>query len=64
MTSENRPTDAVSDVKQALMVGALEEYRTLLLGNRETAVSPTEAAYFGQMIELVDEMLGELNADG
>lgn len=64
MTSENRPAGAAIDMKQALIVGALEEYRTLLLGNQETAVSATEAAYFDQMIELVDEMLRDLNADG
>ncbi len=46
------------------MVGALEEYRTLLLGNHATAVSAAEAAYFDQKIELVDEMLRDLNADG
>ena len=64
MASEKRPADAVSDMNQALMVGALEEYRTLLFGNHETAVSSTEAAYFEQMIALVDEMLRDLNADG
>lgn len=64
MASEMRATDVVSDMKQVLMIGALDEYRMLLLGNRETAMSPTEAAYFGQMIELVDEMLRDLNADG
>ncbi|MBF9335050.1 hypothetical protein G3N30_02000 [Microbacterium lacticum] len=51
-------------MKQTLMVGALEDYRTLLLGNHETAVSVAEAAYFDQMIELVDGMLRDLNADG
>ena len=64
MASKTRPADVVSEMKQTLMVGALEEYRTLLLGNRETAVSSTEAAYFDQMIELVGEMLRDLNADG
>ncbi|MFT4213874.1 MAG: hypothetical protein QM622_03760 [Microbacterium sp.] len=64
MASEMRPTDVVGEMKQTLMVGALEEYRTLLLGNHETAVSAAEAAYFDQTIELVDEMLRDLNADG
>ncbi|GEB95941.1 hypothetical protein FHX68_2117 [Microbacterium lacticum] len=64
MASERRPTDLVGEMKQTLMVGALEDYRTLLLGNHETAVSVAEAAYFDQMIELVDGMLRDLNADG
>lgn len=64
MASEKRPTDVAGEMKQTLMVGALEEYRTLMVGNHETAVSPMEAAYFDQMIELVDDMLRDLNADG
>lgn len=34
MASEMRATNVVSDMKQVLMIGALDEYRMLLLGNR------------------------------
>lgn len=45
------------EARLTVLAGALDEYRSLLRCNRETAVSSEEVAYFDEVISLVDDIV-------